>query len=294
MPERQVSVVLEQLVFPECPRWHEGRLFFSDMHGGRVMAIDETGQVEVICVVPRRPAGLGWLPDGGMLVVSMTDRRLMRLDGGRLVQVADLTELAPFHCNDMVVGTDGRAYVGNFGFDIDAGAEPTGTTLVCVEPTGDAWVVVDELLFPNGMVITPDGRTLIVAESFGQRLSAYDIEPDGSLGSPRIWADLRPNVPDGICLDAQGAVWVADPIHKGAMRVVKGVGSVEWISTGDRGTFACALGGPDGRTLFLCTAESSNPTRTVELQSGRIEAVQVDVPGVGFAWPPPADSGDEG
>ena len=156
----------------------------------------------------------------------MVERKLMRLDPGGLVDVADLSDLAPFHCNDMVVDASGRAYVGNFGFDIDAGAEPTSTTLICVEPDGDAWVVVEQLLFPNGMVVTDGGHTLVVAESFGQRLSAYTIQPDGSLTDPRVWADLRPNVPDGICLDADGAIWVADPVNRGVMRVVEGAGPV--------------------------------------------------------------------
>ena len=155
----------------------------------------------------------------------------MRLDPGGLVEVADLSQLAPFHCNDMVVDDQGRAYVGNFGFDLDGGAEPTSTTLVCVEPDGEAWVVAEQLLFPNGMVIADGGRTLVVAESFGQRLSAYDLNADGSLANPRVWADLRPNVPDGICLDAAGGIWVADPINNGVMRVVQGAGPVDWIPT---------------------------------------------------------------
>jgi len=182
----------------------------------------------------------------------------------------------------MVVDSQGRAYVGNFGFDLDAGAEPTSTTLVCVEPDGDAWVVAEQLLFPNGMVIADNGRTLVVAESFGQRLSAYDLNADGSLANPRVWADLRPNVPDGICLDAAGGIWVADPINNGVMRVVQAAGPVDWIPT-SRGAYACALGGPDGRTLYICTAESSNPTKTLELCSGRIEAVRVDVGAPGTA-----------
>jgi sugar lactone lactonase YvrE len=281
-------VVVDDLLFPEGPRWHDGRLWFSDMHDHRVVALNEDGNAETVVEVAGQPSGLGWLPDGRLLVVSMVDRRLLRLDGDELVEVADLTELAPFHCNDMVVDQKGRAYIGNFGFDLDAGNEPTGTTLVCVEPDGDAWVVVEQMLFPNGIVVTPDNSTLIVAESFGQRLSAYDIQEDGSLANPRIWADLRPNVPDGICLDAEGAVWVADPVNRGVMRVKEGTGAVDWISTGDVRAIACVLGGEDGRTLFICTARSTNPERCIEMRSGRIEATHVDVPYAGYIEPEPA------
>lgn len=289
-----LHVLLDQLVFPECPRWHDGRLWFSDVFDHKVMATTEEGQAEVICEVPGQPSGLGWLPDGRLLVVSMTDRLLMRLDSGGLSEVADLTAMTTFHLNDMVVDHDGQAYVGNFGFDFEAGEEPTGANAVCVAPDGDAWVVIEQLLFPNGMVITQDGRTLIVAESFGQRLSAYDIADDGSLSGSRVWADLRPNVPDGICLDAEGAVWVADPVNKGVMRVVQGVGAVQWIPTGERGAYGCALGGSDGRTLYVCTAESSNPARTRELRSGRIETARVPTPFAGYVEPVEAESADAG
>jgi sugar lactone lactonase YvrE len=284
-------VLIDGLVFPEGPRWHDGRLWFSDMHDHRVVSVGDDGVAQTEVEVAGQPSGLGWLPDGRLLIVSMTDRKILRLDDDALVEVADLSELAPFHCNDMVVDRNGRAYVGNFGFDLDAGEEPTGTTLVCVEPDGDAWVVVEQMLFPNGMVITPDGGTLIVAESFGQRLSAYDIQPDGSLANPRIWADLRPNVPDGICLDAEGAVWVADPAHRGVMRVKEGTGAIDWIPTGDQRAIACVLGGRDGRTLFICTAPSTNPQKCIDKRAARIEATHVDVPYSGYVDP---DAGLEG
>jgi sugar lactone lactonase YvrE len=280
-------VIIDNLVFPEGPRWHQDRLWFSDMHDHRVVVSDEEGNAETVVEVAGQPSGLGWLPDGRLLIVSMTDRRILRFEHGALVEVADLSDLAPYHCNDMVVDGRGRAYVGNFGFDLDGGAEPTGTTLVCVEPDGEAWVVVEQMLFPNGIVVTPDNRTLIVAESFGQRLSAYDIEVDGSLANPRIWADLRPNVPDGICLDDEGAVWVADPAHRGVMRVKEGAGAIDWISTGDRRAIACVLGGHDGRTLFICTATSTDPQKCIEARSGRVEVVEVDVPYPGYVDPDP-------
>ncbi len=281
MPDREVTVLLDRLVFPECPRWHEGRLWFADMHDRKVWAMTQHAQSQLICEVPGQPAGIGWLPDGTLQVVSMTDRTLWRVEkGGRLVEVADLSPFFAYNANDMVIDATGRAYIGNFGFDLSGGGEPTSTSMVCVEPDGEAWVVIEGLLFPNGAVVTPDNATLIVAESFGQRLSAYDINEDGSLANPRVWADLRPNVPDGMCLDAEGGIWVADPVSKGVMRVLEDGLITEWVSTGDRGAYACALGGSDLRTLYVCTAESSNPARTVELRSGHIEAIRVDVPGL--------------
>jgi sugar lactone lactonase YvrE len=282
-----LQVLLDDLAFPEGPRWHDGQLWFSDMHDHRVVKVTEEGQAQTVVEVPGQPSGLGWWPDGTLLVVSMTDRRLLRVDGDHLVEVADLTDLAPFHCNDMVVDGKGRAYIGNFGFDLDAGEEPTGTTLVCVERDGDAWVVVEQMLFPNGIVVTPDGSTLIVAESFGQRLSAYDIDDDGSLANPRIWADLRPNVPDGICLDAEGAVWVADPVNRGVMRVKQGTGAIDWISTGDTRAIACVLGGADGRTLYICTSRSTNAQKCIKERAGRIETMRVEVPYAGYVEPDP-------
>ena len=277
MADRPLTTLIDNLTFPECLRWHDGRLWFSDMHDRKVWASTEDGQAEVVVTMADMPAGLGWLPDGRLLIVSMIDRKLLRLDPEGLVVVADLSGLASFHCNDMVVDAQGRAYVGNFGFDIDAGDEPTSTSLICVEPDGEAWVVVEQLLFPNGSVISDDGTTLVVAESFGQRLSAYRIQPDGSLSDSRVWADLRPNVPDGICLDAEGAIWVADPVNCGLIRVVEGTGTVDWIPT-DRSPYACVLGGSDGHTLYVSTADSSDPARTVEARSGRIEVVRVEVP----------------
>src|SRR5271166_1949561 len=167
---RTLKVLLDKLAFPEGPRWHDGKLYFSDMHAHKVMTVDLGGKTETICEVPNRPSGLGWLPDGRMLVVSMTDRKLMRLDRDGLKVTADMTKLAPFDCNDMVVDARGRAYVGNFGFDLHKNETPRGTTVVMVAPDGGTCVVAEEMMFPNGMVITPDGKTLIVGETFGRRL----------------------------------------------------------------------------------------------------------------------------
>src|SRR5208282_5467864 len=184
---RTLKVLTGGLAFPEGPRWRDGKLFFSDMHAHQVLAVDMAGKREVVCEVPARPSGLGWLPDGRMLVVSMTDRKLMRLDRDGLKTVADLSKLAPFDCNDMVVDARGRAYVGNFGFDLHGNAQPRSTTLVMVAPDGIARIVAEELMFPNGMVITPDGKTLIAGETFGRRLTAFDIAADGP-----SWETVRP------------------------------------------------------------------------------------------------------
>lgn len=205
------TVLLDDLVFPEGPRWRDGKLWFSDMNDLRVRTVDLDGRTEDVVRVPGQPSGLGWLPDGRLLVVSMTDRRLLRLDGDTLSEVADLSKLANHHCNDMVTDVEGRSYVGNFGFDLQAGESPRTTGLVLVTPEGDARIVAEDLSFPNGSVITPDGRTLVVGESWAGRLSAFDIAEDGSLSGRRVWAQLEGAIPDGCCLDAEGAIWVASP-----------------------------------------------------------------------------------
>jgi sugar lactone lactonase YvrE len=274
-------VLLEKLAFPDCPRWHQGLLYFSDVHDGRVWCSTEQSQVQFVAELPGRPAGLGWLPDGHLQLVSMRDRAVLRLTQTGLVQVADLSGSFEHAANNMVVDGRGRAYVSSLGFDLDGGGSPAPTRMACVEPDGETWVVIEDLLFPNGSAITPDGRTLLVAETWGRRISAYDIEPDGSLANPRLWSDLQPNVPAGICLDAQGAVWAADPVNNGVMRVIEGAGAVEWIPFEGRGVHACALGGSDGRTLFLCTSPTSNPSRTIEQREGRIEMLRVEVPAAG-------------
>jgi sugar lactone lactonase YvrE len=278
---RTLKVLIDGLAFPEGPRWHDGRLYFSDMHAHEVIAVDMAGKREVVCEVPNRPSGLGWLPDGRMLVVSMTDRKLMRLDRDGLKMAADMRKLAPFDCNDMVADTSGNAYVGNFGFDLHNNEKPRGTTLVMVTPAGGARVVAEDMMFPNGMVITPDGKTLIVGESFGQRLTAFDTNPDGSLTTRRVWAQLDKSVPDGICLDAENAIWVACPTASEVIRVKQGGEVVERIKV-ETDAFACMLGGPDGRTLFVATAPNFDPEKCRAARCGRIETAQVEVPHAGL------------
>ena len=278
-----MELLIDGLAFAEGPRWHDGWLWYSDMHRGVVERVDLDGRREQVCEVANDPSGLGFLPDGRLLVVSMRDRRLLRLEpDGQLVEHADLWDLASWHCNDMVVGGDGRAYVGNFGFDLLAGADPAPAELIAVEPDGSARVVATDMRFPNGTVITPDGSTLIVGQSFGRDLVAFTIDGDGGLVDRRQWADLGRGVPDGICLDAEGAVWYADPVHGGCVRVAEGGAELGRVDTG-RKCFACALGGPERRHLFALTADGSSPEAAARELSGRIEVVEVEVPGAG--WP---------
>ena len=278
----QPRPLVDDLAFGEGPRWHEGRLYFSDMHSGKVLATDLEGRCEEICRVPNAPSGLGWLPDGRLLVVSMNDRRLLRQEAdGSLSEVADLSAWAAYHCNDMVVDGQGRAYVGNFGWDLHGGGEPQGANLVLVTPDGEARVVAEDLKFPNGSVITPDGATLIVGETMGHCLTAFSIEADGSLTGRREWANTPGILPDGICLDAEGAIWVASPVGHGCFRIREG-GEITHKVEIETEAFACMLGGPERKHLFLCTAGSSSPEACVANRDARIEVVEVDVPGAGL------------
>ena len=277
----KTKVILDGLFFPEGPRWHKGKLWFSDMQGLQVMTVDTTGQAEKIVEVSGSPSGLGWLPDGRLQVVSMLDRRLLRLDDNGLVEVADLNKLASFHCNDMVIDQKGRAYIGNFGFDYAANSPVKPAEIVLVTPEGHARIVAENLLFPNGTVITPDGKTLIVAETFGNRLTAFDIESDGSLNNRRIWAELEGVFPDGICLDAAGAIWVAAPHPGEVMRVLEGGNISDRVTVSTR-PYACMLGGDDRCTLFICTAGSAIPDKVRVMPGGKIETIEVEVPGAGL------------
>ncbi len=277
-----LETLISGLLFPEGPRWHDGRFYFSDMHAGVVLAVNEDGKTEEICRVEGEPSGLGWLPDGRMLIVSMQDRRLLRLESdGSLSEVADLSKLATCHCNDMVVDEEGNAYVGNFGFDLHNNAEQRPAELIRVTPDGDARIVASDVMFPNGSVIFPNGKTLVVGESFASRLTAFDIESDGSLSNRRVWAQLERAVPDGICLDAEGGIWVASPVSHAVLRVLEGGEETHRIPIENQ-AYACMLGGADGRTLYVCTAEDSDPALTAKSRSGRIETLRFDVPRAGL------------
>jgi sugar lactone lactonase YvrE len=291
-PHGALTPFVQGLAFPEGPRWHEGRLWCSDIADGKVLRIGEDSATEVVVEGLRRPSGLGWLPDGRLLVVEGETRRLLRRDGARWVTHADLSALVSFSLNEMVVDASGRAYVGNWGFDFEAHARPAPTVLVVVEPEGAARVVADGLVFPNGSVITPDGATLLVAETHAGRISAFERRTDGSLHGHRAWATLERAWPDGICLDAEGAVWLASPPTQEVVRVHAGGAIVQRVPTpGD--AVACMLGGADRRTLFVLSTRLierdapgrpfNGPQRLRELRAGRIDTMRVEVSGAG--WP---------
>ena len=277
-----VTVLTDGLRFAEGPRWHAGKLWFSDMYDHAVKTVDLSGRVETKMEIPGRPSGIGWLPDGTLLVVSMLDRQVLRLEMDRLVVHADLSNVATWHCNDMVLDEVGRAYVGNFGFDLHA-AERSGdfstrapAALAAVSPNGVVTVAADNLLFPNGTVITPDGATLVIAESMGRRLTAFDRRPSGELSNRRVWAELGDVAPDGICLDASGAIWVADASAARCLRVGEGGAILEVIPT-EHHCYACMLGGAGGTTLFMLTAEVSHPDDCAAARTGQILVTDVAV-----------------
>ncbi|PRZ41533.1 sugar lactone lactonase YvrE [Antricoccus suffuscus] len=288
-------VLRKGLHFGECPRWYDDRLWYSDFYDGAVHAIDLDGVDERIVEVPGQPAGLGWLPDGRLLIVARKDRKLVTWDGSVLAPYADLTDVFPSHGNDMVVDDQGRAYVGNFGCNLDALKEQygrealfgepgvPGTVMARVDPDGSVSVATDGLKFPNGAVITPDGSALIVAETYGRRLTAYDVSTDGDLSNRRVWADLASDnvAPDGICLDADGGIWVANPGEAHCVRVIEGGEITDRVETNEK-TFACMLGGLEGRDLFIVTAPDSREAVASQATSGAIEVVTVDVPHAGL------------
>jgi sugar lactone lactonase YvrE len=276
------KVLLDGLIFTEGPRWHDGKLFFSDMHAHKVMSVDLDGNAQTVAEVPTWPSGLGWLPDGRMLIVSMTDRKVLRQDPDGLKTHADISHLASFHCNDMVTDSKGRSYVGNLGYNLFIDAPKKNAELVLVNPDGSSRIAADDLDFPNGTVISPDGKTLVVGESMGHRLAAFDIASDGSLSNRRVWAQLHEEaIPDGIALDAEDAIWVASPMSFEMLRVREGGEIAERIKF-DTMPIACALGGPGRRTLFMLTSDSINPDECRAKKASKIWTREVAVPGAGL------------
>jgi sugar lactone lactonase YvrE len=273
--------VLDGLVFPEGARWHDGALYFSDMHDGVVWRMTPDGSADRVLELATQPSGLGWGTDGALRVVSMFDRLLLRVTSAGVETVADLSAISPYVINDMVIDRAGRAYIGTFGCDLNAGDPPVPTQLFCVQPDGAVAVAAEGIEFPNGAVITPDGRTLIIAETFGKCLSAFDLHEDGTLGDRRLFATLDA-MPDGICLDAEGAVWVAALGAQSAIRVIDGGAVTDTIPLPGRDAFACMLGGADRRDLYICTARDYNPVVTKAQRGGKIEVVRVAVPGAGL------------
>jgi sugar lactone lactonase YvrE len=326
------EVVVDGLAFPECPRWRPDGLWFSDQHAGQILRIGLagtapaetalaetapaetapseaalTGTAEVMADIPGGPSGLGWLPDGTLLAVSMHEKKLFQVAFGNSASAATdahpaitlVAELGPYHeglSNDMVVDGAGRCYIGNIGFDVYGGEALRPTVLLLVEPLADRSaeqagsalsvveprVVAEDLVVPNGSAITPAGDRLIVAETMAHRLTSFRIATDGSLDDRQVFADLGHESPDGICLDADGGIWFASIAERQVVRVEEGGKVTERVSTGGRRAIACILGGNDRRDLYVCTAGTLDPNRTLEERSGAIELCRVDIPGAGF------------
>lgn len=263
--------------FLEGPRWRGDALYVSDMHGDAVLRVDGDRVTTVVEV--EQPSGLGWLPDGGLLISSMTGRRVMRWDGARLTVHADLSDVAPYEINDMVVDRHGHAFVGQFGYDLRGGGAPATAPLLRVDPDGSVHEAASDLRMANGMAVTTDDRTLVVAESSGKCLTAFDLADDGTLSHRRVWADL-PDHPDGICLDAEDGVWIAAPVTDRFVRVEEGGAVTDIVETPGRHGIACALGGPDGRTLYLLTATTHGAREESRAaMTAAIETTTVRVPG---------------
>jgi len=295
MASRELATLLEGGGFFESPRWHEGRWWVSDFYRAQVMTVQADGSEAAVMTVEHQPSGLGWLPDGSLLVVSMKDRLLLRRSPTGEVSVhADLTEYCAGHLNDMVLDAHGRAYVGEFGFDLQAFADPAPAKLMRVDPDGAVTVLADDLLFPNGMLITPDGATLIIGETAAARYTAFTLAPDGSVGDRRIWAQVAPAPelgplaqtlpklkfgPDGCTLDADGHVWAADAVGARCVLVAEGGEILDQIDAPEGlGIFACMLGGPDGRTLLMCTAPDFLEANRAHTREAVLLTTLVEVP----------------
>jgi sugar lactone lactonase YvrE len=273
-----MNLLKDGLVMGESPRWHDGRLWLSDWGTGEILALDDAGGAEVMARVPALPFCFDFLPDDGrLLVVSGREGLLLRHEpDGSVVTHADLTSLAPPPWNDIVVDAHGNAYVGCTGFDFPGGEFAPGL-VACVTPGGLVREVADGVAFPNGVAITPDGATLVLAESYGKCLTGWDIDPGGGLSGRRVWADLGDGVPDGICFDAEGAIWYADVPNQRCVRVAEG-GAVLATVDADRGCFACMLGGADGRTLHIVASEWRGPTQVAETAgTGQVLTMRVPV-----------------
>jgi sugar lactone lactonase YvrE len=297
--ERKLETLLEGGAFFEGPRWRDGRWWVSDFYRHLVLTVEPSGATEEVMTVEQQPSGLGWMPDGSLLVVSMKDHRVLRRSpDGDVSEHADISEHCGGHANDMVVDGEGRAYIGNFGFDLMGGGLPATANLVRVDPDGSAAVAADDLRFPNGSVITPDGETLIVGETAGARYTAFTIEGDGSLSDRRIWGQMgfAPELgpleetipqleygPDGCGLDAEGHIWSADSIRGRCGRVAPGGEIVEEIKAPEGlGFFACMLGGDDGRTLLICAAPDFLEHNRAQAREAVLLTTTVDIPHAGL------------
>lgn len=282
--DKPLQLLADHCLFTEDPRWHDGRLYFSDTIAGRVCAVDDAGQLDVIATLDDHCSGLGFMPNGDLLIVSAGKRQLLRLGSQGLTVHADLSALAAQGINDMAVDREGRAYVGELCFDPSQPLQPVPGKLFLVQPDGGVEIGADAMLMSNGTVIAPDGATLIVAETMGCRITAFNIDAQGRLRDRRVFAQLPAGYfPDGIALDADGGVWAACPYEHGVIRVLEG-GEITHALALEKGraAYACALGGEGRRSLYLCTAETHDHNRLKELRNSRIEKLAVDFTGVGI------------
>jgi sugar lactone lactonase YvrE len=278
MEGRDMTVLMEGIAFGESPRWHDGRLWFSDWGAHQVIALDPDGSHEVVVSVPSFPMCIDFLPDGRLLVVDSPRRRLLRREpDGSMVTHADLASISEKPWNDLVVDSDGNAYVNTIGYEFPGG-EPAPGSIALAAPGGAVRLVAGDLAFPNGMAITADGATLVVAESHANRLTAYDIGPDGGLGNRRVWADTGDDHPDGICVDAEGAIWYADVANRHCVRVREG-GDVLATAELDRGAFACALSRGDRPQLYVVGQEYGGPQAAEP--TGQVVVFPAPAPGAG-------------
>ena len=278
----ELQLLVDGVDFGEGPRWHDGTLWYSDFHQRSIYRVTADGvRTAVFSGLEDRPSGLGWLPDGTLVVVFMISRRVMRDNGdGTLVEHADLSELATWHCNDMVVDAHGNIYVGNFGFDLESQSRFEPADLILVRPDGSAEVAATAMAFPNGSVITPDGSTLIVGQSFGGDYIAFTIGDDATLGDRRQWAAIPGTAPDGCTLDSAGGIWFSDALGSQVVRVEEGGNVTDRVAT-PMPTFACMLGGDDGRTLHILCSPGSHPDESAGKGAGAIYTTRVEHPHAG-------------
>jgi sugar lactone lactonase YvrE len=297
MATRELTTILTGGSFFEGPRWHDDTWWVSDFYTREVSRVTAAGERTVVVTVEQQPSGLGWLPDGSLVVVSMKDHRLLRFADGELTTLADLSPYCSGHLNDCVVDAAGHVFVGDFGFDLMGGGDAVPASLKRVDPDGTVTVVAEGLQFPNGSVITPDGGTLVVGETLGNRFTAFALAPDGSLSDRRVWAELGPEVtgtvtaevlaqlrvaPDGCTLDADGHIWAADGLGGRVVRVAPGGALVDEIAAPEGlGVFACALGGDDGRTLLMCCAPDFFEHNRAPVREAVLVTARVDVPHAG-------------
>jgi sugar lactone lactonase YvrE len=278
MSQQKSKILAEGFAFLECPRWRDGKLWMSDMVGECIFTLSENGQVTKVAHLAERPSGLSFLPDGRFIAASMRDRKLYAITSdGKLSLYADLSDVAAGDLNDSVVDAAGNIYLGNFGFDLASGEEPKPTQLHIVTPDGRVSVAAENMMFPNGAVITPDRKTLIIAETFAGQLTAFTRSSDGTLSDRRVWAELPDHMPDGICLDASGAVWVSSIGPGVFLRVAEGGEIQEELTPQGARAVACCLGGSDGKTLFALTFDGTLEEIWTGIKKARVETFKVDI-----------------